>query len=92
MPGIHQRPTSFGLDGLRTSKIAVELVVELVVRDEVRRARRHVDVLAVAEPELVHAARFGARAVDERDRLRLLRHRDVEQLEARRLLPGFCIW
>ena len=55
-------------------------------RLEVGRARRGVDVFAVAEPELVHAARGLARAVEERDRFRLLRHRDVEQLEARRLL------
>ena len=79
-------------DLLRRGRIAhvedlVALVVELVVRDEIGRARRHVHVLAVAEPELVHAARFLARAVHEGDRLRLLRHRDVEQLEAGRLLP-----
>ena len=54
-------------------------------RDEIGRARRHVDVFAVAEPELVHAARMRARAVVERDRVRLLRVGDVEQLHAGRL-------
>ena len=78
-------------DLLRRGRIAhvedlVALVVELVVGDEIRRARRHVDVFAVAEPELVHAARLVARAVHERDRLRIFRHRDVEQLEAGGLL------
>src|SRR4029077_17337759 len=65
----------------------VALVVELVVRHEIGRARRHVHVFAVAEPELVHAARLVARAVHERYSFRLLRRRDVEQLEAGRLLP-----
>jgi hypothetical protein len=77
---------------LRRTRIAhiknlITLVVELIVGDEVGRTRRHVHVFAVAKPELVHAARFLARAVNERDRLRLLGRRYVEQLEARRLLP-----
>ena len=54
-------------------------------RNEVRRTRRHVDVFAIAEPELMHAARMFARAIEEADRLRVLRLGDVEQLHARRL-------
>ena len=65
---------------------AVELVVVRMRRLEVRRAGGAMDVFAVAEPELVHAARGRPRAVEERDRARLLRHRDVEQLHAGRLL------
>ncbi len=64
---------------------AVELVIERVGALPVRRAGRHVDVLAVAEPELVDAAGVFARAVEERDRARLLRVGDVEQLHAGRL-------
>ena len=53
---------------------------------EVGRAGGHVHGLAVAEPQLVHAARAGAGGVDEGDRLRGLGRGDVEQLEAGRLL------
>ena len=64
---------------------AIELVVLRMRRHEVRRARRHVHVFAVAEPELMHAARMRARAVEERDRFRIFRIGDVEQLHAGRL-------
>ena len=83
------QPPAADLDRLRRVlhvEAAVELVVERVVRFEVRRAGAHVNVLAVAEPQLVHAARIRPRAVHERDRLRVLRLGDIEQLEARRLL------
>ncbi len=46
------------------------------------------DILAVAEPELVDAARARARRVEIGDRLRLLRPRHVEQIEAGGLLAG----
>ena len=65
---------------------AIELVVERMRRLEVGGAGGHVDVFAVAEPELMHAARELAAAIDEGDRLRFFRHGNVEQLEARRLL------
>ncbi len=68
---------------------AIELVVVGMRRQEVGRARGAMHVFAVAEPELMHAARGLARAVEERDRARLLRHRDVEQLHAGRLLTLF---
>ncbi len=65
---------------------AIELVVERVGRREVGRTGGHMHGLAVAEPQLVHAARAGPGRVDEGDRPRRLRARDVEQLEARRFL------
>ena len=85
-----RHPPAPGL--LRRARIAhvedlVALVVELIVRDEVAGARGHVHVFAVAEPELMHTARLVAGAVDERDRLRFFGHRNIEQFEARRLLP-----
>ena len=58
-----------------------------MARFEVGRARRHVHVFAVAEPQLMHAARGRARAVEERNRARLFRHRHVEQFQPGRLLP-----
>src|SRR5713101_3355451 len=45
------------------------------------------DVLTVGKPQLVHAAGSRPGAVEEADRARVLRHRDVEQLEPRRLQP-----
>ena len=84
-----RHPPAADLDRLRRIAhvdAAVELVVVRVARLEVRRAGRHVHVFAVAEPQLMHAARMLARAVEEGDRARLLRHRDVEQLEPGRLL------
>ena len=78
-------PPAADLDRLRRIAhvdAAVELVVVRMARLEVGRARRHVHVFAVAEPQLMHAARGRARAVEERDRARLLRHR------ARRTVRG----
>ena len=75
-----------GLGGIAHVEGAVELVVERVGRLEVRRPGGHVHRLAVAEPQLVHAARAGAGSVDDGNRLGGLGSGDVEQLEARRLL------
>ncbi len=77
-------------DFLRLRRVAhVDAAVELVVIGigglEIRAAGGHVHVFAVAEPELMHAARGRARTVEERDRLRFFRHRHVEQFEAGRL-------
>ena len=66
---------------------AVELIVERMARLEIGRAGGHVHVFAVAEPQLMHAARRRARAIEKRDRAWAFRHRYVEQLQARRLLP-----
>src|SRR6185295_20352662 len=76
------------LGGIAHVEAAIDLVIERMRRLEVGGAGGHVDVFAVAEPELVHAARIVAAAVYERDRLGILRHRDVKQLEARGLLPN----
>ena len=73
------------LRGIAHVDAAIELVVGRIGRLEVARAGRAMDVFAVAEPELMHAARGRPRAVEERDRLRILRLRNVEQLEAGRL-------
>ncbi len=40
------------------------------------------DVFAIGEPQLVDTARMRPGAVEEGDPARVLRHRDVEQLEA----------
>ncbi len=56
-------------------------------RLKIGRARTHVDVLAVGEPQLVHAARSWAGAVEKGDRAWVFRHRDVEQLEPGGLQP-----
>ena len=64
---------------------AVELVVGRIGRNEIARARRAMHVFAVAEPQLMHAARMRPRAVEERDRFRIFRLGNVEQFEARRL-------
>ena len=64
----------------------VELVVARMRRFEVGRARAHVDVFAIGEPQLVDAARIRPRAVEKRDRARVFGGRDVEQLEAGGLL------
>ena len=66
----------------------VELIVVRMRRREIGRAGREVHVFAVAEPELVHAARIRPRAIEERDRFRIFRLGDVEQLEAGRLEPN----
>ena len=87
VPGSHQRPTSVGLRRIAHVEDAIELIVVGMRGREVGRAGRHVHVFAVAEPELMHAARMRTRAVEEADRLRLLRHRNVEQLEAGGLEP-----
>ena len=64
---------------------AVELIVLRMGRREIARARRAMHVFAVAEPELVHAARMRARAVKEPDRFRIFRLGNVEHLDAGRL-------
>ena len=79
------QPPAADLDRLR--RVAhidalVELVVLRVGRAEIGRARAHMDVFAVGEPQLVDAARMRPGAVEEGDPARVLRHRDVEQLEA----------
>jgi hypothetical protein len=40
------------------------------------------DIFAVGEPELMHAARTGTRGVEKADGTGLFRNGDVEQLEA----------
>ena len=85
-----RHPPAADLDRLRRIAhvdAAVELVVERMARREVGGARRHVHVFAVAEPQLMHAARGRARAIEKRNRARLFRHRHVEQFEPGRLLP-----
>ncbi len=64
---------------------AVDLVVLRIARLELRVGASHVHRGAVDEPQRMAAPRRRARGVEERDRARLLRHADVEQLEARRL-------
>ena len=80
-------PDLFRLRRIAHIENLVALVVERMRRLEIRRTGRHVHVIAVAEPQLMHAARIRTGAVDEGDALRIFRHRNVEQLEARRLLP-----
>ena len=87
-----RHPPAADLDrlcGIAHVDAAIELVVVGVRGREVGRARRAMHVFAVAEPQLVHPARGRARAVEERDRPRLLRNRDVEQLHAGGLQPLF---
>ena len=43
------------------------------------------DVFAIGEPQLVHAARVRAGAIEKGNRPRILRHRDVEQFKTRGL-------
>ncbi len=84
-----RQPPASDLGGLRRVahvEAAIELVVEWMSRLEVRGAGGHVDVFAVAEPKLMYAAGKFAAAIDEGDRLRFLRHGNIEKLEARRLL------
>ena len=50
-----------------------ELVIVLVVRREVLRAGRQIGVLAIGEPQIVHAARMRARGVEIRQLLRMRR-------------------
>ena len=82
VPGSHQRPTSAGLDGIAHVEDPVALIVQRMGRREIGGAAAQMDELAVAEPELVHAARMRSGAVDEGDRFRIFRHRNVEQFEA----------
>jgi hypothetical protein len=81
-------PPAADLDRLRRIALvnaAVELFVLRMGRREIPRARRAVDVFAVAEPELMHAARMRAGAIEEPDRFRILRLGNVEHLETGRL-------
>ena len=81
-------PPAADLDGLRRIAhvdAAIELVVLRMRRREIARARRAVHVFAVAEPQLVHAARMRPRAIEERNRFRIFRLGNIEQLEAGRL-------
>ena len=57
---------------------AVELVVERMGWGEIGRARRHMDELAVAEPQLVDPARAWPGGIHKGNRPRVFRHRDVE--------------
>ena len=85
-----RQPPAADLDRLRRVLHVddpVELVILGVGRREVRRAGAHVDVFAIGKPQLMNAARMGPGAIEERDRTRGFRHRDVEQLEPRGLQP-----
>src|SRR5207237_1970603 len=61
---------------------AVELIVIVMPWCEIRGAARHVDELAIDEPQGMHAARMRPRRVEVRNKLRLIRDADVEQFES----------
>jgi hypothetical protein len=87
VPGIHQRPTSFGRTRIAHVEDLVALVVELVVRDEIAAP----DAMCTYSPSQNQSwctpRDFSPERSTNGDRLRLLRRRNVEQLEAGRLLP-----
>src|SRR6267142_531103 len=74
-----------GTRGLADIDDTVELIVLRIAGLEVRRTAGQMQVSAIDEPQVVHAARVRPGGVEERDRARLARIGHVEELDARRL-------
>src|SRR5690606_20453319 len=72
--------------GIADVKNSIALVVELIARLKIRSAGRHVHIVTIAEPELVHAAGPWSRRINVGDGARVFRLGNVEELKTARRL------
>ena len=61
---------------------AITLIVTRVAGREIRCPAGAVNVLAIDKPDAMHTPRLRSRAIEERDRTRVFRHGNIEQLDA----------